>query len=278
VRVSITHSTVYRYSAAVYLEPQTIRLRPRADASQRVLQHALSILPFPAGRTECLDQDGNVITEAWFDGPTDTVSIQSAFAVETLRENPFDFLLRPGTGTLPLVYSPAVHSALEPYFRQPPAGVREFSASLSGAAGHALDFLSLLNRTLCEEFKYAVREIGAPHTAETTLQTREGSCRDLAVLFCEAARAAGIAARFVSGYQCGPVRDEGEVQMHAWAEVYLEGGGWRGYDPSSGLAVGTGHVALAAAADPALAAPVSGTFRGNAEASMGFAVALQSIL
>jgi transglutaminase-like putative cysteine protease len=262
----------------VYLEPQTIRLRPRDDGSQRVLQYAVSISPSPAGCTDCLDQDGNVVTEAWFEGPTDTLSIQSAFAVETLRQNPFDFLLRPGTGALPLLYSPAVHFALEPYMRQSSAGVREFSASLAAGAGHALDFLTLLNRTLCGEFEYAVRETGAPHTAETTLQTREGSCRDLAVLFCEAARAAGIAARFVSGYQCGPVRDGSKVQMHAWAEVYLEGGGWRGYDPSSGLAVGTGHVAVAAAADPALAGPVSGTFRGNAEASMEFAIALQSTL
>jgi transglutaminase-like putative cysteine protease len=36
--------------------------------------------------------------------------------------------------------------------------------------------------------------------------------------------------------------------MHAWAEVYLEGGGWREYDPSSDLAVGKGHVAVAAEA------------------------------
>ena len=37
--------------------------------------------------------------------------------------------------------------------------------------------------------------------------------------------------------------------MHAWAEVYLPVIGWRGYDPSRGLAVSNEHVAIAAGFD-----------------------------
>jgi transglutaminase-like putative cysteine protease len=68
----------------------------------------------------------------------------------------------------------------------------------------------------------------------------------------------------------------GGAYMHAWAEVYLEGGGWRGYDPSRGLAVSTAHVAVAAAADSRLAAPVTGTFRGKAKAEMQFQISIQT--
>ncbi len=63
--------------------------------------------------------------------------------------------------------------------------------------------------------------------------------------------------------------------MHAWAEVYVPGGGWRGYDPSQGLAVAATHVAVAAAADPRLAAPISGTFRGPARSRMQFGISMQ---
>jgi transglutaminase-like putative cysteine protease len=73
------------------------------------------------------------------------------------------------------------------------------------------------------------------------------------VLFAAGCRCMGILARFVGGYEIGGGVLE-HAHIHAWAEVYLEGGGWRGYDPSRGLAVAAGHVAVAAAADPLLAA------------------------
>lgn len=55
--------------------------------------------------------------------------------------------------------------------------------------------------------------------------------------------------------------------MHAWAQVYLPGAGWRGYDPSLGLATAGTHVTVATAAYHPDAAPTSGTFRGNLAAS-----------
>jgi transglutaminase-like putative cysteine protease len=266
VRVSLTHTTTYRYSEAVQLEPHTFRLRPRDDASQRLIQYALSISPEPAGRSDCLDQDGNVVVDAWFDRPLETLTVLSAFTVETLRTNPFDFLLRE--------YSAPLRTALAPYLREPAAGVRAFAERIAAGATHKLDFLAALNRHIADEFRFLARDTGAPNAADDTLSTHEGSCRDLAVLFCEAARAKGIASRFVSGYEFTMPRQNS--QMHAWAEVYLEGGGWRGYDPSAGLAVSTGYAAVAAAADPLLAAPVTGTFRGTADARMEFAIQFQS--
>jgi transglutaminase-like putative cysteine protease len=107
-----------------------------------------------------------------------------------------------------------------------------------------------------------------------TLREHDGTCRDLTVLFCAACRSAGIAARFVSGYECEAATQD-SADMHAWAEVYLPGGGWRGYDPSQGLAVSTSHVAVAAAANPAMAASVSGIYRGAVRSRMQFAIAMQ---
>ncbi len=63
--------------------------------------------------------------------------------------------------------------------------------------------------------------------------------------------------------------------MHAWAEVYIPNGGWRGYDPSRGLAVSTEHVAVAAAADPDAGRTVIGTYRGSAKAMMTFQIQMQ---
>jgi transglutaminase-like putative cysteine protease len=83
------------------------------------------------------------------------------------------------------------------------------------------------------------------------------------VLYMDACRAVGLAARFVSGYEEGdssiPDRD-----LHAWAEVYVPGGGWRGFDPTHGLAVSDRHIALVASPLPAQTLPVSGTTQEGA--------------
>jgi len=97
---------------------------------------------------------------------------------------------------------------------------------------------------------------------QDTLANREGSCRDMAVLYIEACRHVGIASRFVSGYV--ERRPPGEPrELHAWAGVYVPGAGWRGFDPTQGLAVSNRHLTLATAAQPAGAAPVTGSFGGN---------------
>ena len=99
-----------------------------------------------------------------------------------------------------------------------------------------------------------------------TFASKRGACRDLAVLFMDACRSLGIASRFVSGYIHEPGRI-GTSELHAWAEVYLPGGGWRGYDPSRGIAVSDQHIPVATGPEPQWAAATEGFFIGNASDS-----------
>jgi transglutaminase-like putative cysteine protease len=265
MRFKVRHITRYLYDRPVFLDPQTIRLRPRGDAAQRLLDFSISLEPSPAGLVQCLDPEGNDVACVWFNGLTETLAISTSFEVETLRVNPFDFILtEPGLESLPAVYPDELRERLTQCldFSGSPEAAAFAGAVATETGCRTLDFLNLLCSRIHETVEMSVRLQGAPLPPGHTLAERRGSCRDLAVLFIAACRSQGLATRFVSGYQEGDP-DAPERHLHAWAEVYLPGGGWRGFDPTHGLAVSDRHVAVAASMTPQGAAPVSGRFRGS---------------
>jgi transglutaminase-like putative cysteine protease len=259
------------YSAPVFLEPHTLRLCPRGNGSQRVVSFQLEVEPVAAGMSESLDAESNGVHQVWFDGLATCLTVRSGFEIETLRANPYDFLLSDlEMATLPVAYPDEESATLAPYCTPrsrvgPVAGGAVYSFARAVAQEvewHTLPFLSALNRKLHDYCVHTVRDLGDPQDPAHTLAARSGACRDLAVVFIEACRSLGLAARFVSGYELTPGNGSNS-HMHAWAEVYLPGGGWRGYDPSRGLATAERHIAVAAGLTPRLAAPISGSYRGT---------------
>ncbi|HEX4413026.1 MAG TPA: transglutaminase family protein [Lacipirellulaceae bacterium] len=265
---TIEHSTEYRFTRPVFFEPHQLRFCPRADGSQRLVRFELQIDPMPAGSTQALDVDGNLVTIAWFNDIHERMVIRATSEVETTRDNPYDFLVTPAGGRLPVGYQPREAALLGPYLKRSAVPIhvdpaRELAEQLRGASrGEVIPFLSRLTETICHRFKCVHREEGSPWAPATTIEQRQGACRDLAVLWVDICRAVGLAARFVSGYYEGRTTRDKHF-LHAWGEVYLPGAGWRGFDPTNGLAISDRHVAVAAAADPTFAAPVDATYRGN---------------
>lgn len=119
-----------------------------------------------------------------------------------------------------------------------------------------------LNQEISNQFRYQIREEAGVQSPAQTLAQRSGSCRDYATLFIEACRCLGLASRFVSGYLHAPATEAGNATTHAWAEIYLPGTGWKGFDPTSGVVTGSQHIAVAVARDPEAVPPVSGSFTG----------------
>jgi len=266
---SISHTTTYHYDRPVTLSPHTIRLRPRCDVAQTPSQFTLTLTPQPAQLIENIDLDGNTILIAHFaDEPTTTFQVVTAFEVETRRSNPFNYLLDPWVNRLPLDYPAALHAQLQPYLNQgaanfpslDPIAIELAHTLWQKTDGNPVLFLWELNQHICNTCKHIVREQGDPYPPGLTWQSKTASCRDMTVLFIEVCRAMGLAARFVSGYHEGDP-DWEQLYLHAWAEVYLPGAGWRGYDPTQGLAVGDRHIALVAAPNSRATAPISGSFK-----------------
>ena len=266
MRLTVRHRTSYRYSGPVGLEPHVIRLHPRTDASIRLVDYDLSIDPAPQIHSDNLDPEGNVITHAWFEGETEHLTIETRAIVDTLVTDPFRYLIAEPDRALPYAYAPDFARRLEQYRLPPdaaPIDVRELALEAAHEAKrNQATYPRVLAMMIQQRLGFIGRDDGAAQPSEVTLEKGEGACRDLAVLFVDCCRTMGLAARFVSGY-CYTGDKDHPADLHAWGEVFLRGGGWRGYDPSQGLAVADRHIALAAAAHPDAAAPVTGAYRGD---------------
>lgn len=270
MRYRITHTTDYRYSNPVQLRPHILRLCPRNDGMQWLQKFEAKILPEPIQQTYFLDENGTTCLRIVFDAPLEEWHIQTVSEVETTRENPFDYLAEPWALQFPIDYPSSLAVQLRPYWELPLGrGVDDAIAPEVIAIAHNLItevdgntgyFLTRLAQLIPEKCAYQQRLEGMPQAAAVTLNKRSGTCRDFTVLYMAVCRAVGLAARFVSGYQEGDL-EQNSHDLHAWAEVYVPGGGWRGFDPTLGLAVSDRHVAIAAAAHPKQAAPVSGTLQ-----------------
>lgn len=264
----IQHTSTYRYERPVFLEPHVIRLCPRGTGAQRVLRYVLEIEPEPTGLSYGLDVYGNSFAYAWFNDMTDRLVIRADLNVRTYRANPYDFYFDPSDQAFPVEYDDAIRPHLQVYRQTHRSAnlndeMRQFTDLIVDQAdGVAAQFLPQLCLRLNRLVKTIHREQGPPMTAKQTWQQREGACRDIAVLFIELCRYMGLAARFVTGYQEGD-KDADRRELHAWAEVFLPGIGWRGHDPTLGIAVADRHVTLAAADIPSGAAAVTGRYRGT---------------
>lgn len=263
-KITVEHSTRFGYSAPVLLPPHTFRVHPRTTIGQHLISYRLDVNPEPARMAGWLDLDGNQVVSVWFAAPVSQFELQTRFAVQVASpESPSV----PQTGqphALPMSYRRPVTAALAPYRIQDNIGpaVRAFSAALIGnGVGHAASFLDALNREVFQSCRHIRPHEGPPWHSDLTLHLREGSASDLAMLFCDACRAMGIAARYVSGYDCS-MPHKADDAMRAWAEAYLPESGWRGYDPSRGVAVNSTYIAVAAAAELELAVSVDGLYCG----------------
>ncbi len=271
MRYDIFHEIQYRYSKPVYLEPHTFFLRPREDAHHRLIRHELKIDPEPVLLWTSLDSLGNNASVTTFQSVWDQMTIRVESEVEVIHPNPFDYILDLASVQLPVYYSEDTRRQLNAYFSDefPMMGpVKRFSDRIAmDATQSTLHFLTALCQELYSTFKKIHRGEGGPWPAEVTLEKKEGACRDLTVLFMECCRAQGLAARFTSGYYCEPDTTGSRQELHAWPEVYLEGAGWRGFDPTVGLTCAQSHVPLASSYTALQVLPVHGTFRGDSATS-----------
>jgi uncharacterized protein (DUF2126 family) len=289
VRTALHHFTRYQYDRPVNLGPQVIRLCPAPHCRTRVSSYSLKVTPSQHFVNWQHDPNGNRIARFVFPETTTEFSVTVDLVADIEVINPFDFFIEPSAETFPFVYPGELRPELAAYLEPEPArkNLKTFLADLSLKPRKTIDFLVDLNQSLQQRIRYVIRMEHGVQSVEETLASSQGSCRDTAWLLVQVLRHLGLAARFVSGYLIqlkpdrkpldGPAGAERDfTDLHAWTEVYLPGAGWVGFDPTSGLLCGEGHLPLAASPHYGAAAPISGLV-GAAEVEFAFDMRLSRI-
>lgn len=277
LHVALTHRTLYRYDRPLLLGPQVVRLRPAPHCRTRILSYSLQVTPERHFINWQQDPFGNFLARVVVPAETRQFSATVDLVAAMAPINPFDFFVEESAAHWPFAYPDMLARELAPYLEPPPreAIFDSYVAGVGTQGESTVDFVCNLNRRLSSDISYRTRMEPGVQTPRQTLELRSGSCRDSGWLLVEMLRRIGLAARFVSGYliqlrpdDAPPDARDDFADLHAWAEVYLPGAGWIGFDATSGLITGAGHLPLACGAHPASAAPVTGTV---AASTAGFA-------
>jgi transglutaminase-like putative cysteine protease len=278
--LSVRHQTVYSYARPVKFGEHRMLLRPRDSMEQTLESFSLSIWPKPVSMRWIHDVFGNGIAIADFEEGAEELRIVASMVLEHSPELTPAFEIDSRAKVFPFSYGDVDAIDLAPNLRRQYPEDREvdqwagrfLNAKGTTDTGH---LLANMTHGIKESFRYLRRPDPGTQRPLRTLEMRQGTCRDFALLMIEAVRSLGLAARFVTGYLYSPARDgnhKGGGATHAWCQVYLPGAGWVEFDPTNGIIGTRDLIRVGVAREPRQAIPIAGTFVGKKDDYLGMDV------
>ena len=274
----IVHTTTFVYAGPAQNNFNEVRLRPVDDDFQTCRRFQLTTNP-PADPRDYDDFYGNRI---YFFDVTDSHQ-KLVIEVESEIETTPDALRKP-IAKIPfaeLESSPEREMQAEfladtSYVGLTPEIREEAALALGGQRGDVWSDVVKLGHHVYSRFKFEPNATLVTTTASEALKLRRGVCQDYAHVHLGLCRAAGIPARYASGYFFNPKHDPKIPEAsHAWIEAYVPESGWCAFDPTHDRPANDHYVKVATGRDYSDIKPVSGTYRGAPTLSMRVEVAVR---
>lgn len=271
MRLLIEHDTRYHYADAPKHLIQLLRLTPRMDSHQRVIEWRIAS---PGQQTAFTDAFGNpshthVLTTPQTDlhikvqGVVDIAPLVQGALLESEGHNPVPNLAY----LIPTDLTQGC-PALDAFAK----------AALPNGLHSAADALKLAG-DVCQAIEYTAGKTDVTSTAKDAFEMARGVCQDHAHVMIAACRSLGVSARYVSGY-VDSGHDVGSsmnaAASHAWVDVYLnDSGQWVSVDVTNNIYASESHCRLAVGRDYLDACPIRGIRAGGQTEQLDVAVSVQ---
>lgn len=269
MRLSISHETDYRYEQGPNSVIEILRLTPASTATQTIRSWRIDVTG-DATLRRSEDAFGNLIHTFSVAAPGESLTITAVGVVDT----------EPTNG---VVHGTPERQPLGVYLRhtpltEPDEAIRDLAAAARTKAGTGpLDRAHAINTMVYESMTYERGRTTTATTAADALEAGHGVCQDLTHIFLAAARADGLPARYVSGYQYVEGRPRAQHESHAWAEVYVDEFGWIAFDPTVGLCTTDCYVRVGVGLDTMSASPMRGAIYGGLGEVLGVTVTVDCL-
>jgi transglutaminase-like putative cysteine protease len=264
MRLSIVHETKYVYDTPANYSIQYLRLSPQSTPQQKVLNWSLD-LPVPA--RPFVDGFGNTAHVLVIDKPHQSICIRARGEVD-IQDEP---LLLPDAGP----HRPEIFTRWTALTAQDEAMIRFAEGFRRQSNNDRAAAVESLMSAVREKVEYKTGVTDAATPAAQAFARGAGVCQDHAHVFVSCCRRLSIPARYVSGYLAPKslnIAADGSVQglaSHAWAEAWIDGVGWQGFDVANQVRAHGRHVRVAVGLDYLDACPVRGFHRGGGGEAMG---------
>lgn len=277
----LTHLTTYTYPEEVTSSYGRAALLPRPGGGQQVHASRLSVTPEATEMRDHRDFHGNLSSYFHVTEPHTELQVRSSSVVTVTRRRadrsrlpnvPWELAAQ----AVRTVFSPdtpregsvagglaIAESRLASPMIDLGEQVRDYAAPSFAPGRPVPDVVADLCSRIYSDFEYRSGSTTVRTRLPEVLERRTGVCQDFAHLLIGCARSMGLAARYVSGYietrpPAGAPKLRGVDASHAWASVWMPGGGWLHIDPTNDQFIDNRYVVLGFGRDYRDVSPLRG--------------------